>query len=72
MMQWFFAAAETAVQVVQETAAAPQVNPYEGLSLMSKGLITTVIGLLGVFLVLGLYFVTIKLMQRIKSKDAQG
>ena len=40
-----------------------------GMSLMTKGLITTVAGLLGVFLVLTLFFVTIKLMQRIGTKD---
>ena len=39
------------------------------LPLMTKGLLTTVIGLLGVFLVLGLFFLTIKLMQHIKTKD---
>lgn len=39
------------------------------LPLMTKGLLTTVIGLFGVFLVLSLFFVTIKLMQNIKPKD---
>ncbi len=39
------------------------------LPLLSKGLLTTVIGLCGVFLVLALFFVTIKAMQCIKSKD---
>ena len=39
------------------------------LQLMTKGLLTTVIGLLGVFLVLGLFFATIKLMQHIGTKD---
>lgn len=41
------------------------------LPLMSKGLLTTVVGLLGVFLVLGLLFATIKLMRRIKSKESE-
>lgn len=39
------------------------------MSLLSKGLVTTLFGLLGVFLVLTLFFVTIKLMQRIKSRE---
>ena len=39
------------------------------LPLLSKGLLTTAFGLLGVFLVLALLFVTIKLMQRIKTKE---
>lgn len=40
-----------------------------GLSLLAKGLITTVCGLAGVFVVLTLFFVTIKLMQHIHTKD---
>lgn len=40
-----------------------------GMSLLIKGLITTVCGLAGVFVVLTLFFVTIKLMQRIHTKD---
>lgn len=41
------------------------------LSLLEKGLLTTVVGLAGVFLVLTLFFVTIKLMQRIGAKDGK-
>ncbi len=37
---------------------------FEGMSLMTKGLIVTVGGLAGVFLVLLLFFLMIKLMQR--------
>ena len=40
-----------------------------GMSLMTKGLIATVCGLAGVFVVLTLFFVTIKLMQRIHTRD---
>ena len=40
-----------------------------GMSLMTKGLITTVCGLAGVFVVLTLFFVTIKLMQHIHTRD---
>ena len=41
------------------------------LPLMTKGLLVTVMGLLGVFLVLTLFFITIKLMQKIRVKDDQ-
>lgn len=51
-----------------ETAAANLAS----LPLMTKGLLTTVIGLLGVFLVLGLFFATIKLMQHIGTKDEKS
>lgn len=40
-----------------------------GMSLTTKGLITTVCGLAGVFVVLTLFFVTIKLMQHIHARD---
>ncbi|MCI6041596.1 MAG: OadG family protein [Clostridiales bacterium] len=40
-----------------------------GMSLMAKGLVTTVAGLAGVFVVLTLFYVTIKLMQHIHTKD---
>ncbi len=53
------AAAEEAV-----AAAAP--TGMAALPLMTKGLIVTAAGLLGVFLVLFLFFLTIKLMQKIK------
>lgn len=51
------------------TTEVAQASSLTSLSLMSKGLLTTVFGLLGVFMVLALFFVTIKLMQRIKTKD---
>ena len=50
-------------------AAESAAGNLASLPLMTKGLLTTVIGLLGVFLVLGLFFLTIKLMQHIKTKD---
>ena len=40
-----------------------------GMSLMAKGRVTTVAGLAGVFVVLTLFYVTIKLMQHIHTKD---
>jgi hypothetical protein len=42
------------------------------LPIITKGLMTTALGLLGVFLVLGIFFGTIKLMQRIKTKDEEN
>jgi Na+-transporting methylmalonyl-CoA/oxaloacetate decarboxylase gamma subunit len=37
--------------------------------MFSKGLLVTAIGLAGVFLVLGLFFVTIKLLQKIGNDN---
>lgn len=54
------------------TVADAAAGNLASLPLMTKGLLTTVIGLLGVFLVLGLFFVTIKLMQHIKTKDEKS
>lgn len=71
MMKWFMTlteATETVVETVE--AAAPQTDLTQ-LPLFTKGLLTTAMGLLGVFLVLALFFVTIKLMQKIGAKDAQ-
>ncbi len=48
-----------------ETAEAASAG-MTSLPLLSKGLIVTAGGLLGVFLVLFLFFITIKLMQKIK------
>ena len=67
MMNWVFALSEAAAT----TLPAAQANEYAGMAILTKGLITTGMGLLGVFLVLGLFFVTIKLMQRIKEKGGK-
>ncbi|MDD3409684.1 MAG: hypothetical protein PHY12_02630 [Eubacteriales bacterium] len=48
-----------------------EASALTALPLMSKGLLTTVFGLLGTFLVLTLFFITIKLMQRIGAKKDQ-
>lgn len=63
MFKWLFASAlaESAVPAAQTTALSD--------TLMGKGLITTGFGLAGVFLVLFIFFLVIKLMQRIKEKD---
>ena len=58
MMNW--------MSMMSEAAAT---NGLVALPLMQKGLLVTLMGLLGVFLVLTLFFVTIKLMQLIKPKD---
>ena len=72
MFKWFAALTETApvVEEVLETVAAEPVadvaaNALVALPLFTKGLLVTLMGLLGVFLVLTLFFVTIKLMQKI-------
>ena len=74
MMKWFSAlseavveAAETVVPAAEPVAevAAEATNALVNLPLFTKGLLTTVMGLLGVFLVLTLFFITIKLMQKI-------
>lgn len=54
------------------SAAESAAGNLASLPLMTKGLLTTVIGLLGVFLVLGLFFATIKLMQHIGTKDEKS
>ena len=45
------------------TAVASK-SKLAAMSIFSKGLFTTLLGLVGVFLVLTLFFVAIKLMQR--------
>lgn len=71
MMNAFLALSEAAATAVPEVAdnAAKAASSLAELPLMSKGLLTMGIGLAGVFLVLTLYFLTIKLMQRIKTKQ---
>lgn len=51
------------------TMAEAAASGLAALPLFTKGLLTTLIGLVGVFLVLTLFFFTIKLMQRIKTRD---
>ena len=77
MMKWFSALSEAAVEVVETVmptaepvaeAAVEATNALVSLPLFTKGLLTTVMGLLGVFLVLTLFFVTIKMMQKIGVK----
>ena len=72
MMKWFMALAESVepvAEAVEETAAVANSALVE-LPLFIKGLLTTAMGLLGVFLVLTLFFATIKLMQKIGAKES--
>ena len=62
MFGWLSALTETTVA----TAAQTQLT---SLPLITKGLLTTLFGLLGVFLVLFLFFIAIKLMQNIGKKS---
>ena len=60
------------LSAMTEAAAATAENAaLVALPLFTKGLLTTLVGLLGVFLVLTLFFVTIKLMQRIGVKKGE-
>ena len=77
MIKWFSALTEGAAAVVEEAAATlaptathvPSASPaLVDLPLFTKGLLTTVMGLCGVFLVLTLFFITIRLMQKIGAK----
>ena len=72
MMNWLFTMSEAAAGLAEAdalTAATANNSALVELPLISKGLLATGLGLLGVFLVLGLFFGTIKLMQRIKVKE---
>ncbi len=70
MFKWFTALTEAAApvaEVVATEAPAVAASALVELPLFTKGLLTTLMGLLGVFLVLTLFFVTIKLMQKIQK-----
>ncbi len=64
---WLTAAAETVTAMPAASATAGLTS----LPLASKGLLTTLFGLLGVFLVLLLFFIAIKLMQNLGAKKEQ-
>ena len=70
MLNWLSAMSEAVEVVAVETAAAA--NPLVELPLLTKGLLTSAVGLLGVFLVLTLFLVTIKGMQSIKTKNEEN
>jgi hypothetical protein len=71
MMKWLMALTESVEPVAEVVETAVEQTALTQLPLFTKGLLTTAMGLLGVFLVLALFFVTIKLMQKIGTKDAQ-
>ena len=74
MFKWFTAlteaapAVEEAVEAVETVVEPVAANALVALPLFTKGLLVTLMGLLGVFLVLTLFFVTIKLMQKIGAE----
>lgn len=70
MMKWFMALAESVESVAATAEPVVEQSALAQLPLFTKGLLTTAIGLLGVFLVLTLFFVTIKLMQKIGAKES--
>ncbi|MEG1890605.1 MAG: hypothetical protein RSB91_00055 [Clostridia bacterium] len=65
-MQWISTMSDAVAAAVTQ---APVSSGLVALPLFTKGILTTVIGLLGVFLVLALFFGMIKLMQFIKPKQ---
>ena len=66
LMKWIAALTQSVEPVAEAVETAS--NGLVALPLLTKGLLTTVMGLAGVFIVLTLFFVTIKLMQKIGSK----
>ena len=77
MFQWFAALTEAASTALEATVPPPAAavtevaaNTLVALPLFTKGLLVTLMGLLGVFLVLTLFFITIKLMQKIGNSES--
>ncbi len=70
MMKWFMALTESVEPVAEAVETVAEQSALTQLPLFTKGLLTTGMGLLGVFLVLTLFFATIKLMQKIGSKES--
>ena len=60
------------VETVVETSIPAETNALVALPPITKGLLTTAVGLLGVFLVLTLFFATIRVMRLIKAKDSEN
>ena len=71
MMKWFMALAESVESVAATAEPVVEQSALTQLPLFTKGLLTTVMGLLGVFVVLTLFFITIKLMQKIGPKESK-
>lgn len=69
MLKWLIAFMEAA-SVASPAAEAPA-SSLAALPLPLKGLLVTLMGLLGVFLVLTLLFATIRLMQKLDTKESK-
>jgi hypothetical protein len=65
----FYAWLISAQEAVTATVTASASQGLTSLSLLSKGLLTTLFGLAGVFLVLLLFYVAIVLMRNIGAKQ---
>lgn len=55
---------------IPAAASVAAESSLTAMSIGSKGLFTTLLGLVGVFLVLTLFYITIKLLQRSDSRHA--
>ena len=67
---WLNTLTETVTATVAPATHIAKVTPLTQLPLWEKGLLTTLLGLAGVFLVLLLFFAAIKLMQNFKDAKA--
>jgi len=66
MLFYLLSAAEAAETAAVTTASE---SKLAAMSIFSKGLFTTLLGLVGVFLVLTLFYVAIKIIQRPGHKE---
>jgi len=66
MLFYLLSAAEAAETAAVTTASE---SKLAAMSIFSKGLFTTLLGLVGVFLVLTLFYIAIKLIQRPDKKN---
>lgn len=66
LLSLFLAAASA--EVIGGADAATEIVISGSMPLMTKGLIVTAVGLCGVFLVLLLFFLVIKVMQKVGKK----
>ncbi|HRX09729.1 MAG TPA: hypothetical protein P5559_11305 [Candidatus Limiplasma sp.] len=72
LFKFFMSATETVQAMITETPAATEPSSsLAAMSIFSKGLFTTLLGLVGVFLVLALFYVSIKIMQRKNNQPPQ-
>ena len=69
---WLNTLTETVTATVAPAVHVTKVTGLTTLPLVERGLLTTLFGLVGVFLVLLLFFVALKLMQNFKEPKADG